>query len=799
MASLPAAGQSPFIRGDSNGDGAINLADSIHALEYLFQQGTILCSDALDVNDDGQGNIGDPISLLAYLFSAGTPPGRPFAGCGPDPTPDSLDCVGPVPGCPGIPATEGPLFPGRPFPTSGNPEAMTAADLNGDSIVDLLLANSGPFTCGPICTGAALTVLMGEAGGTFAPPQLYEVPSAFIALAVGDLNGDAIPDAVTGTGGGVKVLLGTATGTLIPSPGTYPTLSTANTIDLTLGDVDDDGDMDCVALTAFSVTILLNLGDGSFPFQSISSAGGTSVALGNIDSDSTLDLVIGGGSGVAVLLGNGDGSFTSPITYYSNGVIRDLHLADLNTDGNLDVIAVASDTGAADFLGVYYGSLTGALSPVVPFYTGFNPRKLSLGFLDSDAHLDAVVVLDAPQSRVLVLPGTPAGGFGPAISHFAGSNPIAAILEDVEFDQDLDCLVALRGGASSAVVVMRGSGSTSFLAETPFPSSFTPGRTAAGDLDADGDLDIVASLPNSNPPQAGIFVNDGTGVFGQLVNSGFAGNGNGLAPILLSHLDADSDLDIAMATGGGISIFRGSADATFEFQVQLSPENASALQAADVNLDGNMDLIAAWGGQIGVALGNGDATFAITSYFGTSVPTEDLVMGDVDSDGDLDALTVGQNAVTVLLNNGQGQFLFQSTISPPASPASANFADLDADADLDLAMAFTDRSVRVYLGSGNGTFALDSTYLGAGNQVVLADFNGDGSIDVLTREFGSGSGSGSIGVLLGNGDGSFEAGTAYSALGPVGHLSLGDVDSDGDLDVVKAVSAAVSVIPNLTP
>ncbi|MFN0058671.1 MAG: Kazal-type serine protease inhibitor domain-containing protein [Planctomycetota bacterium] len=90
-----------FIRGDNNGDGVVNIADPVGILDYLFVSGITSCLDATDANDDGLSNVADPIFLLTFLFSMGAPPALPYPTCGADPTLDALDCVGPVPGCPG--------------------------------------------------------------------------------------------------------------------------------------------------------------------------------------------------------------------------------------------------------------------------------------------------------------------------------------------------------------------------------------------------------------------------------------------------------------------------------------------------------------------------------------------------------------------------------------------------------------------------------------------------------------------------------------------------------------------------
>ena len=89
-----------FIRCDNNRDGGCDIGDAVFLLAFLFSGGDpCSCEDACDCNDDGAINIADAIFKLDYLFSGGSPPPSPHPLCGPDPTPDSLDCLS-FPPCP---------------------------------------------------------------------------------------------------------------------------------------------------------------------------------------------------------------------------------------------------------------------------------------------------------------------------------------------------------------------------------------------------------------------------------------------------------------------------------------------------------------------------------------------------------------------------------------------------------------------------------------------------------------------------------------------------------------------------
>jgi hypothetical protein len=84
----------PFIRGDVESDGTMNLSDAVRILSVLFLGGeSFECEDAADVDDDGDVNINDPIRLLNFLFLGGPAPNQPYPNVGRDWTPDRLSCA----------------------------------------------------------------------------------------------------------------------------------------------------------------------------------------------------------------------------------------------------------------------------------------------------------------------------------------------------------------------------------------------------------------------------------------------------------------------------------------------------------------------------------------------------------------------------------------------------------------------------------------------------------------------------------------------------------------------------------
>ena len=201
---------------------------------------------------------------------------------------------------------------------------------------------------------------------------------------------------------------------------------------------------------------------------------------------------------------------------------------------------------------------------------------------------------------------------------------------------------------------------------------------------------------------------------------------------------------------------------------------ADSVAVADVNGDGNADIVVgtcgfpkvincvASGGKAGVLLGNGDGTFqpAVSYTLGGSGATS-VAVADVNGDGKPDLLVATGSAVGVLLGNGDGTFQTVTKYSSGGLTAlSVAVADVNGDAKPDLVVAnwctdssCTASSVGVLLGNGDGTFQTAVTYDSGGiftNSVVIGDVNGDGKLDlVVVNGSTTGTDAGNVGVLVG--------------------------------------------------
>jgi hypothetical protein len=271
-----------------------------------------------------------------------------------------------------------------------------------------------------------------------------------------------------------------------------------------------------------------------------------------------------------------------------------------------------------------------------------------------------------------------------------------------------------------------------------------------------------------------------------------SGTGDAVA-LTAADVNGDGKLDLVLANGG-VGVLLGNGDGTFQAAANYASggDNAESVAVADVNGDGIPDLLVAnecagdcefdERGAVGVLLGNGDGTFqAAVSYDTGGFLANSVAVGDVNGDGKPDLVVANQNSVGVLLGNGDGTF--QPALSYGSGGLSVAVADVNGDGKPDLVVAGCG-GVCILLGNGDGTFKPAVSYNPGGSiAVTVADVNGDGKPDLLVaNECDSSSPDcryGSAGVLLGNGDGTFQAAVSYDTGGYLASsVVVGDVNGD---------------------
>ncbi|MEO1278176.1 MAG: FG-GAP-like repeat-containing protein, partial [Planctomycetota bacterium] len=281
---------------------------------------------------------------------------------------------------------------------------------------------------------------------------------------------------------------------------------------------------------------------------------------------------------------------------------------------------------------------------------------------------------------------------------------------------------------------------------------------------------------------------------------------DGLRGLAIGDLDGDGDIDVVVTNRNdlSVSVLLNLGDGTFAPQVAYDASSPVAVAIGDLDGDGDADLAIAndvfvAADSLGVLLNNGDGTFATEVRYDVGVDPAAVVLGDLDGDGDLDAAVAnfgpaffGPGSLSVLLNSGDG--MFGSQVEYDAgdggeSPASVAIGDLDGDGDTDLAVAnaggFGDGTlVSVHLNGGDGSFAPQVMYeAGDGAQsVAIGDLDGDGDADLAVANAVSDR----VSVLLNLGDGTFGPEVPFSAGDGPRSVALSDFDGDGSLDVATA-------------
>jgi len=352
------------------------------------------------------------------------------------------------------------------------------------------------------------------------------------------------------------------------------------------GDINGDGHLDI--LTANSGTnslgLLLGNGDGSFTATAAISKAYASVsaALGDINNDGKLDIIASNysGGGLTTHLGNGNGTFQAAQALSSFGVINDqpgsLLVTDLDNDGNVDVIA--SDTSGRFNVNLGNGNGTFRLH----YHNLGHSGALAGGDFNGDGRLDFAVT-DFSNDRLSIILGNGDGTFGAATLLSVGDAPSAIVSDDFDGDGRIDLAVANRN--EDTVTIHRGNGNGTFTGKSAgdtFTTNDDPLSLAVGDLDGDGDPDLITG--NWGGQSATVLSNSGTGSFsgGGPLNSNAIAFATRVDSINLADLNGDGTLDAVASMRSNHTIALATARTTNGVQPLLQfslRSQADALQA----------------------------------------------------------------------------------------------------------------------------------------------------------------------------------------------------------------------------
>ena len=355
---------------------------------------------------------------------------------------------------------------GSPVASGGTgPDSVGVLDVNGDGKPDIIVANS---------TSNNVSVLLGNGTGTFTVAAGSPVASGGTspsALVVADVTRDARPDIIVANAGSntVSVLVGSGSGSFTPTSSSPLGSGGSNPAVVAVGDVNGDGIPDLVVgnYNSQNVSILLGNGAGGFtlfgsPINTNGGAGPYSIVLADVNGDGKLDILVGNYSNnnVSVLLGNGNGTFQTPIVVNTGGATSaDIAVGDLNGDGKPDLVVGTSNANSGTTnVSVLLGNGNGTFgAPTLVNTGGTNSFGVALADLNGDGKLD-IVSANSGSNNVSVLLGNGAGGFAaPILVPTGGTTPRSVAIGDANGDGKPDIIVGNEG--SNNVSVLLGNGS----------------------------------------------------------------------------------------------------------------------------------------------------------------------------------------------------------------------------------------------------------------------------------------------------------------------------------------------------
>ncbi len=346
------------------------------------------------------------------------------------------------------------------------------------------------------------------------------------------------------------------------------------------------------------------------------------------------------------------------------------------------------------------------------------------------------------------------------------------------------------------------------VSSSNLPQEFeaTSPKAKSGDIDNDGDLDIIvaeAFAPNR------VLINDGSGKFTDESSSRLPQQNYDSQDVTVTDLNSDGNLDLFFVGNQNQSneLYINNGNGVFSDLTNRIPVsgNSTSIEALDIDVDGPVDILIGNIGQNVILMNSGNAFFnnqTLERLPQISNPTRDIALADLTGDNLRDIVVGNENANRILINTGSGFFTDQTTNRIPFTndieeTENINIADVDGDGDRDLYFGNTgfqegsNPQDRLLINTGAGFFAdATSDRLPAITTFTFdadfADLDNDGDFDLVVGNYNGG-----IRVLINNGNGFFTDNSAawipenFSPF--VMDLEIADFNGDNLPDIYIAV------------
>ena len=555
-------------------------------------------------------------------------------------------------------------------PTLGSPRGLLMEDLNGDGLPELIVNSTNnvavninlgggafdDFVTSPLGPQPVANVLLADVAGDSAKELVYtsdtqlqvrsslgngnfvsltQTPGNFSGpLVLADLDGDMVLDALTGDCQTIGWYKGVGDGTFFASGG--QSLNGCRTSALS-ADLNGDGFLDTVVCNQAEVTVFMGSAGGPLAGQPYPMGQSRGLAVEDFDGDGLLDVLAGNWptSELRLFQGLGDGTLESPLYVQLNNNPT-IAIGDLDGDQRLDLVSPPRDllTGLGD----------GSFAPLVQL-------PVAIGGLASFADLDLDTVADLIGSSATVYLGDGMGSIGAGTTYSSEYSPMVAI-GDVNGDFIPDVVTPLRNIDQLAVLL--GNGDGTLVEHATYFTGIQPNVLVLGHLDMDGILDLAVCNRKTDDLTIMLGAADGSFLAAPSVSTG-----DDPQDLVLADFDGDLRNDLVVATAGtpaapgGVELYRGRGDGTFDPARPLGGANPVQVRAGDFDGDGRLDLAVA-DSNVWVLLNKGGSKFHAPAGFSAGQATvQSLAVADLDGDG-LDDIVAGNQdmRLTVLISRG---------------------------------------------------------------------------------------------------------------------------------------------------
>ena len=522
-------------------------------------------------------------------------------------------------------------------------------------------------------------------------------------------------------------------------------------------DIDGDGDADVLSASRDDDTIAWyrnENGRGQFSDRlliSTSAARAFSVYAADIDGDGDLDALSASELDDKIAWYenmDGAGSFSSERVLSSHAnAARDVLAADIDGDGDQDVISASAGDDKIAWYRNDDGTGTFSNELVISTNAAF-AQDVHVADLDLDGDLD-VLSASTNDSKISWYPNVDGlGTFGQQqVIATTASGAASVFAANIDGDLDVDVISAsLFDHKIAWYESFAGRGRVRFSllnAVTDPGEAFGAHAVASADIDNDGDMDVLSA--SFNDSKVAWYQNNNGELGGQRVISSSA---YGARDVFAADLDGDGDMDVLSASGGDNSIkwyenFDGQGSFDVLQIITIDADNAYAVYAADLDGDGDQDVLSASFDDDTIAWyenTDGRGTFsALKTISKATKGAIDVVAGDLDGDGDQDVVAASSFDGTISwFENTGGAFSDRLIISDEAELAiSVHLDDLDGDGDLDVLSASSgDNKIAWYENlNGQGSFDIQRIITTQANRafaVYTADLDSDGDSDVIS-------------------------------------------------------------------